>query len=152
VVPGHRGDPELVQLAAFFQMIEPAEAKRKAAKAQEQREYQTLDRVLASLPLKTEAAQGLRDCFLHDLRGETPLTLSQHRMGLRPVRYLNPKESKPGRPNDPAIGRTIRDFADVYGWSWEVCAAAVFVSGADKRSYAAIKKSFRDVARRTARR
>jgi len=157
VIPGSRyGDEILKQLASFFKTVSYAEAERQAAKAQEQREYQILARLLVSAELKTQSAQGLRDCFLHDLRGETPLPLSLHQAGLRPVPYLNPQKPKRGRPPDVAVRRTIRDFADVWGLTWQACAAGVFLmdacTGADSRDYRAIMRRFRDGAREIAQR
>ena len=55
-----------------------------------------------------------------------------------------------GRPHDVGIDTALQ-FAHSRGWDWEVCAAAVFLHGADKRSYAAIKKSFRDCETKTRR-
>jgi hypothetical protein len=152
VDPAGIGSRDLAQLSAFFREIASFEQDRKAQESQEQRDYQVLARAISKARLLTERGQQLRDCFLRDLQGNT-LTISEALRGETRSPILKPLEKgKAGRPNDLAIERTIRDFADTKGWTWEVCAAAVFVTGADKRSYTAIKKSFRDVANRTARR
>ena len=83
------------------------------------------------------------------------------------------KKAKRGRRVDAAIESTILEAAVVDdwsegicaldgdhrvqignfpdGWDWEVCAAAVFVTKADKRRYGAIRKSFRSWSNRHSR-
>jgi hypothetical protein len=58
--------------------------------------------------------------------------------------FGRPSGKSKGRPVSEKIKRTLRAFGIEHGWSWQVCAAALFVSGESGDSYAAIKKSLRE--------
>jgi hypothetical protein len=135
--------PKIARLGAFFQGIPAKVAEEKAAEERVQADYRAIWRALERVELKTESGTGIRDCFLRDLKGET-LTVAEVRDGKTRAPILKPSEKSKGRPVDVAIGRTSKEFYDLYAWSWKECAAALFLSGADKRNYEAIKKSFRD--------
>lgn len=91
-----------------------------------------------------QECEGIRQSFLRDFEGRN-MTIRQIRQDKSPAPLI-PKGPGPGRPVEP-YGRVIRDFKDVHGWSWETCAAALFVSGKAKRSYDELRRAFRDWVR-----
>jgi hypothetical protein len=165
-------DPEVTQLASLLACAQAAadeDAKGEIAKV---RDRAKMVKALAGVKLVTESGRQLREALLRDLRGEVWPTIAQMKRGWKPPPILTTTAAKrrKGRPVDVAVERTIRDFEAVLGWNWEVCAAAAFLAfgeerirraiedkaeasklpppAFDRRSYEAIKKSFRDWDRR----
>jgi hypothetical protein len=135
-------DPRIAHLGNFYLKIAGFVEEQKAPDAKAQDDYRKIARALERVNLTTDSGKRIRDCFLRDLKGET-LTVAEIKSGRTRAAILKPSEKiKLGRPVDLAIGRTIRDFGDVHGWNWQVCAAAVFLSDVSTFTYAAFKKSF----------
>jgi hypothetical protein len=166
------GDPVVAQFKAFFsRKAQRLASERAADAAAERRDLKVLQSAIARVKLKTKWGEGLRGCFLQDLRGEN-LTLNQafkllppqpfternirgqnqplrerlERAGWKPSPLL-PPGPKRGKPVNVAVARTVREFCDVYGWSPRNCAAVAYLSNAVKGDYDKIKRIFRDSAR-----
>jgi hypothetical protein len=139
---------EVKQAGLLFKGAQDATEERAAIDAANLHDLTALRKAISSVKLRTESGKRLQACLLRDFDQGT-VTIEQVRRGVKAVPLL-PKNSPPrkGRPIDVGIDRVIRDFKAVHGWSWQVCAAAVFLSGVSTYDYHAIKKSFRDWAQR----
>jgi len=145
-----RGWAEIEQAGLLFKNAQAAADERDAAEAAKLRDRAKMVKALSGVELVTESEKGIREALLRDLRGEFWPTIGQIERGWKPSPPIaNTATSKQrGRRVDLGIERTIRDFEAVHGWNWQICAAAVFLSGVSTYSYTAIKKTFRDWDRR----
>ena len=115
-----------------------------------------------SEPRRSEFLRAIREQFTltsdlgSKVRAYVPLSLEDEKAARKaglPVPFgrivlPNPKAGHgPHAPVAVEIDETLRYARNVLKWDWQECAAIVFLVGADKRSYAAIRKSFRDRAR-----
>jgi hypothetical protein len=144
--------PRLKLVCEFFQNVEANVKGIEVEREKVQRDYQKIWQFLESLKLESARGQQLGDFLLRALEDER-ISADEIRAGkLREGRIRepipHPVAKRAGRRIDEAVARTLQQLAGLFCWSWKECAAAVYVSGADKRSYAAVKKSFRDWDRR----
>jgi hypothetical protein len=169
-------DSEVIQLATLLACAQGVADKQRAAELAQIRDRANMVKALVGVKLVTEWGERLREALLRDLRGEVWPTIGQMKRGWKAPPALATTVVTPGkgRPVDVAIERTIREFEDVLGWNWDVCAAAAFLAfnherirhliedkakasnlpppSFDRRGYEAIRKSFRDWDRRHGRR
>jgi hypothetical protein len=145
-----RGWAKIEQAGLLFKNAQAAADERDAAEAAKLRDRAKMVKALSGVELVTESEKGIREALLRDLRGEFWPTIGQVQRGWKPSPPIahTAATKQRGRRVDLGIERTIRDFEAVYGWNWQTCAAAVFLSGVSTYSYEAIKKSFRAWNRR----
>ena len=150
---GVRSDGFEIKMAGeFFLTVGEAMNRNEAELAQVQLDYQAIQHSLEGLNAKSERGRKIRDSLLRKLKDElmTPEELSSRK--IRPGRTDEPipmpAEKRTGRPVEKTFVWTILIIGSPRKWTWEECAAAVFISGADRRSYKAIRKSFREAAGR----
>ena len=144
------GWAEVVQTGLLFKSAQAAADERDSAEAAILRDRAKMIKALVGVKLATESEKRIREAVLRDLRGEAWLTIGQIKRGWKPSPPIASTAAtrQRGRRVDVGIKRTILDLEAVHGWSWKVCAAAVFLSGISTYDYEAIKKSFRDWDRR----
>jgi hypothetical protein len=141
---------DVVQAGLLFKNAQVAADERDAAEAARLRDLEKMIKALVGAKLVTESEKRMREAPLRDLRGEPWPTIGQIKRGWKaspPIANTAVTKQR-GRRVDMGIRRTILDFEAVHGWTWKVCAAAVFLSGVSTYDYEAIKKSFRDWDRR----
>ena len=143
---------KLKLVCEFFQNVEANVKGIEFEHEKVQRDYQKIWQSLECLKLESDRGQQLRDSLLGTLKDERfsddEIRAGRLREGRSQEPIPLPSEKSAGRPVDVSVARTIQTFKSLYDWTWKECAAAVFVSGADKRNYAAIKKTFREWHRR----
>ena len=144
------GWADVEQAGLLFKNAQAAADERDSAEAARFHDRAKMIKALVGVKLATESEKRIREALLRDLRGEAWPTIGQIKRGWKaPPPIANTAATRQrGRRVDVGIKRTILDFEAVHGWSWKVCAAAVFLSGVSTYDYEAIKKSFRDWDRR----
>jgi hypothetical protein len=166
-------DPRVQGLAQCFRNVEANIRKAIAENLPCSCDIEAIERAIEGVKLKNRGGRAYRTGLLKRIeRDRIRSWLSLFLPGggapteesLRDARLLKRilGEAKRGHPTAIAPEQTILLAKEKYGWDWEVCAAAVFVTEPDERDgedseekragrYESIKKSFRDVARRVAR-
>jgi hypothetical protein len=165
-------NPWLAQLVRVFTHGQEAHQRTQAEKEAFRRDLEMLRSLIARAKPATAKGKALKETFLRDFEGRN-MPIGDVLAGEKPIPLLPEKVPNRGRPVDFGVARMI-EGARADGWSWRVCAAAVFLDGAnkrtshsaikktypavvfldeaDKRTYSAIKKTFRDAVKRLARR
>ena len=148
--------PEIKMVGEFFVNVESSVAATAAEYARVEADYQAILRSLEGVRLQSPRGRRIRDSLLGTLKAER-LTPEEEAAGrIREGRAEGPipmpAKKRRGRPIEATFNHAIWVLGPPLKWSWQEIAAALYVSGVDRRDYSAIKKSFRDAARRLARR
>lgn len=143
---------KLKLVCEFFQNVEANVKGIEFEHEKVQRDYQKIWQSLECLKLESDRGQQLRDSLLGTLKDERfsddEIRAGRLREGRSQPPIPLPSETKAGRPVAVTFAHMLQVLGGVWGWTWRELAAAVFVSGADMRGYAAIKKIFHDWDRR----
>jgi hypothetical protein len=125
------GWAEVVQAGLLFKNAQVVADERDAAEAAKLRDREKMIKALVGVKLVTESEKRMREALLRGLRGEAWPTVGQIKRGWKqPPPIANTAATRQrGRRVDVGIEHTILGFEAVHGWTWKVCAAAVFLSG-----------------------